>query len=175
MVGTYQHIQSLVLLLEGLSKLPNFTRFLHVDNMDVHLLTMSGWNPGCLPPVIFLHFDTTHRVPRFVDNNLSGLLCSILVPTHHVDSPTWKHKHTHTPLINEGCAAGSKPQPTLLGHSHGGRSADSTVGSSNHEGPSHHGHIQVLSVEIFRCCFISLPKRCRGEKTSKYFLNVTGG
>lgn len=41
MVDTYQHIQSWVLLLEGLSKLPNFTCFLHVDNMDVHLLTMS--------------------------------------------------------------------------------------------------------------------------------------
>lgn len=83
-----------MLLLEGFSKLPNFTRLLHVDNMDVHLLTTTRSNPGSLSlVVIFSHFETTHRVPRLVDNNLPGRLCSLFVPTHHVDSPTWKHTH----------------------------------------------------------------------------------
>lgn len=54
MGNTYQYIQRPVLLLEGLSKLPNLTRFLHVDDMDVHLLITSRWNPGPLSQVIIV-------------------------------------------------------------------------------------------------------------------------
>lgn len=47
---------------------------------------------------------------------------------------------------------------TLLCYSHGCCSADSTVGTSDHKGPSHHRHIQILRLKIFRCRFIALPK-----------------
>lgn len=167
MGNTYQYIQRPVLLLEGLSKLPNLTRFLHVDNMNVHVLITSRWNPGPLSQVSI--FSILKPLTVFPDSltitSLAASALSLFLHTMWTVPPGNTRTRTHT-IINEGCSAESKPQPTFLGHSHGGRPADSAVGSSDHEGPSHHGHVQVLGVEAFRCGFVSLPKDA-WEKTSK--------
>ena len=151
-----------MLLLKGLGKLPNFTRFLHVDNMDVHLLTTSRWNPG--PRSLGIGFPTSVQLTVFPDSVTMTFLASsarsLFLHTMWTVPPGNTHTHTHVQEAPQSamCAGGARPQPTFVCHSHGGRSADATVGSSDHEGPSHHRHVQVLSIEAFRCRFISLPE-----------------
>lgn len=66
-------------------------------------------------------------------------------------------KHSTLFSINIKCLAESITI-TFLGYSHGCRLANPTVGSGDHKRPSHDGHIQVLGLEVFKCCLISPPK-----------------
>lgn len=97
MGNTYQCIQRPVLLLEGLSKLPNLTRFLHVDNMDVHLLITSRWNPGPLSQVII--FSILKPLTVFPDSltitSLAASALSLFLHTMWTVPPGNTHTHTH--------------------------------------------------------------------------------
>lgn len=128
---------------------------------------------GCEPPVRTMHVSNlcmlgiifsarrnTYSIPRLIDDTLPGFLRSFSVPAHHVHRPSWEQTQqtqyflTLTPWMHL--------TSTLLCYSDGCCSADSTVGTSDHKGPPHHRHIQVLWLKVSRCCFIALPRH--GEK-----------
>lgn len=125
---------------------------------------------GCEPPVrtmrvsnlrtfggIFSAKRSTYSIPRLIDDTLPGFLCSFSVPAHHVHRPSWEWtQHTQYFLT---LATWTYLTSTLLCYGDGCCSADSTVGTSDHKGPPHHRHIQVLWLKALRCCFIALPKQ----------------
>lgn len=127
----------------------------HVRNLDVFSINFSAKR-------------NTYSIPRLIDDALPGFLCSFSVPAQHVHRPSWEWtQHTQYFLT---LATWTHLTSTLLRYSDGCCSADTTVGTSDHEGPPHHRHIQVLWLKIFSCCFIALPKDQKKGKEKPFVL-----
>lgn len=127
---------------------------------------MTGCKDGVhchLFPVCY-QSNNTYCIPRVINNVHSGLFCFIFVPTNHMNSPTWKPNHqAFIPGQDKTLQNAAKIKivsflpHTFFGYHHGGCPANATVSSRNHKRPSYNRHIQVLRVEVLRCCFKPFP------------------